>query len=164
MDFFIRNLSTLGPVGIKLPAPGTFGSLAGLILFCFLFWFSPLSPMGVMILFSVLFIVGIPLCTQAEILLGKEDPSEVIWDEFTSIPLVFVFCLDELNSFSVTKILFLLTMGFILFRIFDIAKPIGIKKLQNLPKGMGVMIDDLAAAFVSALILHALKTFPLSFL
>ena len=119
MDFFIRNLSTLGPVGTNLPAPGTFGSLAGLLAFCFLFWFSPLSPIGIIILFSVLFIVGIPLCTRAEVLLGKEDPPEVIWDEFTSIPLVFAFCLDELNSFSITKVLFFLTMGFILFRIFD---------------------------------------------
>ena len=164
MDFFIRNLSTLGPVGKNLPAPGTFGSLAGLVVFCFLFWFSPLSPIGIMILFSVLFIGGIPLCTRAEVLLGKEDPPEVIWDEFTAIPLVFVFCLDELNSFSITKVLFFLTMGFILFRIFDIAKPIGIKKLQNLPKGMGVMIDDLAAALISALLLYVLKTFSLSFL
>ena len=164
MDFFIRNLSTLGPIGKNLPAPGTFGSLAGLFFFCLLFWFSTLSPMGVMILFSVLFIVGIPLCTRAEVLLGKEDPPEVIWDEFTAIPLVFVFCLDELNSCSNTKILFFLTMGFILFRIFDIAKPVGIKKLQKLPKGMGVMIDDLAAALVSALLLYVLKTFPLSFL
>jgi phosphatidylglycerophosphatase A len=164
MDFFIRNLSTLGPVGTNLPAPGTFGSLAGLLAFCFLFWFSPLSPIGIMILFSVLFIVGIPLSTRAEVLLGKEDPPEVIWDEFTSIPLVFVFCLDELNSFSITKVLFFLTMGFILFRIFDIVKPIGIKKLQNLPNGMGVMIDDLAAALVSALLLYVIKTFPLSFL
>ena len=164
MDFFIRNLSTLGPVGTNLPAPGTFGSLAGLLAFCFLFWFSPLSPIGIMILFSVLFIVGIPLSTRAEVLLGKEDPPEVIWDEFTSIPLVFVFCLDELNSFSITKVLFFLTMGFILFRIFDIVKPIGIKKLKNLPNGMGVMIDDLAAALVSALLLYVIKTFPLSFL
>lgn len=164
MDFFIRNLSTLGPVGTNLPAPGTFGSLAGLLAFCFLFWFSPLSPIGIMILFSVLFIVGIPLSTRAEVLLGKEDPPEVIWDEFTSIPLAFAFCLDELNSFSITKVLFFLTMGFILFRIFDIVKPIGIKKLQNLPNGMGVMIDDLAAALVSALLLYVIKTFPLSFL
>ena len=76
MDFFIRNLSTLGPVGTNLPAPGTFGSLAGLVVFCFLFWFSPLSPIGIMILFSILFIAGIPLCTRAEVLLGKEDPPE----------------------------------------------------------------------------------------
>ena len=135
MDFFIRNLSTLGPVGMNLPAPGTFGSLAGLVVFCFLFWFSPLSPIGVMILFSVLFIGGIPLCTRAEVLLGKEDPPEVIWDEFTAIPLVFVFCLDELNSFSITKVLFFLTMGFILFRIFDIANLLELKSFKIYPKG-----------------------------
>ena len=163
MNFLIKTLSTLGPVGTRLPAPGTFGSLVGLFAFSFLFWFTPIPPIGIMVLFSLLFILGIPLCTRAEILLGKEDPPEVIWDEFTAIPLVFLFCLEELNSFSFIKTLYLLIMGFILFRIFDIRKPIGIRNLQHLPKGLGVMIDDLAAALVSACLLYLLKTFSLSF-
>ena len=164
MDFLIKTLSTLGPVGTRLPAPGTFGSLVGLFAFFFLFWFTPIPPIGIMVLFSTLFILGIPLCTRAEILLGKEDPPEVIWDEFTAIPLVFIFCLEEFkNSFSFNKTLFFLIMGFILFRIFDIRKPMGIRSLQRLPKGLGVMIDDLAAALLSACLLYLLKTFSLSF-
>jgi phosphatidylglycerophosphatase A len=91
------------------------------------------------------------------------DPPEVIWDEFTAIPLVFVFCLEELHSYTAIQLLFFLTLGFILFRIFDILKPLGIRTLQNLPKGLGVMIDDLAAALVSACVLYITKTFPLSF-
>jgi phosphatidylglycerophosphatase A len=74
-----------------------------------------------------------------------------------------VFCLEELHSLSATQLLFFLTLGFILFRIFDILKPLGIRTLQNLPKGLGVMIDDLAAALVSACVLYITKTFPLSF-
>jgi phosphatidylglycerophosphatase A len=163
MDFLIKNLSTLGPIGKSLPAPGTFGSLAGLLVFYFLLFFTTLSPILIISIFCALFVLGIPLCTRAEILLGKADPPEVIWDEFTAIPLVFVFCLEELHSFSATQLLFFLTLGFALFRIFDIVKPLGIRTLQNLPKGLGVMIDDLAAALISACILYITKTFPLSF-
>ena len=161
-DFLIRTLSTLGPVGTSLPAPGTFGSLIGLLVFTFLFWATSIPSLGIIILFFALFILGIPLCTRAEILLGKKDPPEVIWDEFTAIPLVYLFCLEELHSFSAHSV-FLLISGFILFRIFDIRKPFGIAELQKLPYGLGVMIDDLAAALISASLLYLVKTFPLSF-
>ena len=59
--------------------------------------------------------------------------------------------------------LVLVSLGFILFRIFDILKPFGIKRIQRLHGGIGIMIDDLVAALFSALILHFIGTFPLSF-
>jgi len=163
MDFLIKSLSTLGPLGCKLPAPGTFGSIAGILVFSALIWFTSIPPIYVVGIFVILFVLGIPLCTRAEILLKKSDPPEVIWDEFTAIPIVFIFCLEDLNLESLNRSLLFLSVGFILFRIFDIAKPIGIQRLQSLPKGLGVMIDDLAAALVSACLLYLLKTFPLSF-
>lgn len=163
MDFLIKSLSTLGPIGSKLPAPGTFGSIAGIGVFSALIWFTPISSIYIIGIFVILFVLGIPLCTYAEILLNKSDPPEVIWDEFTAIPIVFIFCLEDINPESLNRSLLFLCVGFILFRIFDIAKPIGIQKLQSLPKGLGVMIDDLAAALVSACLLYLFKTFPLSF-
>ncbi len=163
MDFLVKNLATLGPIGNSLPAPGTFGSLAGILVFYILFFFTAIPSIAIIFIFSVLFILGIPLCTRAETLLGKADPPEVIWDEFTAIPLVFIFCLEELSSFSFGQSLFLLVLGFILFRVFDIGKPLGIQSLQRLPRGLGVMIDDLAAALLSACLLYITKTFPLSF-
>ena len=95
--------------------------------------------------------------------MNQSDPSEVIWDEFCVIPFIFLF-LDETSlDPSHSQFYFWLTTGFILFRFFDILKPLGINKLQNLPKGWGVMTDDFAAALISALILGILQTFPLSF-
>ena len=150
MDHFLKFLSTLGPIGRNLPAPGTFGSFAGLFLFSFLIWFTSIPPIEIILFFFFLFILGIPLCSRAEILLKKADPPEVIWDEFTAIPLVFIFCLNEINPNTPNRTLFILTIGFVLFRIFDVAKPLGIRKLQSLPSGWGVMIDDFAAAMISA--------------
>ena len=163
MDLLIKSLSTLGPIGRNFPAPGTFGSIAGLLAFMSLIWFTSLSSINIIAGFLILFILGIPICTRAEILLEKADPPEVIWDEFTSIPIVFIFCLDEINPGSFNKSILFLSLGFVLFRTFDILKPFGIRKLQSLPMGIGVMIDDLAAALISACLLYFVKTFSLSF-
>ena len=153
MDWLVKNLSTLGPVGTKLPAPGTFGSLVGVSIFIFLIWLSIIPTYLILLSFLLLFFLGIPMCSRVEVLLGKADPPEVIWDEFTAVPLVYIFCIDELDS------VFILITGFVLFRIFDIAKPLGIRKLQLLPGGLGVMVDDLAAALCSACLLYFVKNF-----
>jgi len=44
--------------------------------------------------------------------------------------------------------------GVALFRLFDIAKPLGIRRLQELPGGWGIVIDDVAAALAACLVLH----------
>ena len=49
--------------------------------------------------------------------------------------------------------LYYIVFGFLLFRLFDIAKPYPINKLQNLPKGWGVMVDDLLAGAYAAIAL-----------
>ena len=157
MDWIIKNLCTLGPIGTKLPAPGTFGSIVGVLVFYILSIFSSLQPQQIIIFFLILFAIGIPLCSRVEVLLSKTDPPEVIWDEFTAVPFVYLFCLDSLDSYII------IITGFILFRFFDIVKPIGIRKIQHLSAGLGVMLDDLAAACCSACLLYLFKTFALSF-
>ena len=47
--------------------------------------------------------------------------------------------------------------GFALFRLFDIAKPLGIRRLQDLPGGWGVVVDDVAAALAACATLHAAR-------
>ena len=74
MDFLIKSLSTLGPIGSKLPAPGTFGSIACILVFSILIWFTSISSIYILSFFVILFVLGIPLCTHAEIVLNKSDP------------------------------------------------------------------------------------------
>lgn len=163
MNKAVLGLATLGPLGQKLPAPGTFGSVAGLAVFGILVMLAGLSPWLVSLLFLPLFLLGIPLCTKAEKILGKSDPSEIIWDEFTVIPFVFLFIPDKFGSENQIESCAWLLAGFLIFRFFDILKPLGIKRLQALSGGMGVMIDDFVAALFSSVTLFAAKTFPLSF-
>lgn len=163
MQKVIVFLATLGPVGQKCPAPGTFGSLMGLITVVVLTHITELSLWQIGMLFIPLLIIGIPLCTKAEEILGKTDPGEIIWDEFTAIPLVYI-CLPESISEEISwKLLLWLILGFLLFRAFDILKPLGISRIQNFHKGLGVMCDDALAAVYSTIILYLTYTFSLSF-
>ena len=121
----------------------------------------PLLTIG--FLFIPLILVGIPICTEAEKSIGRSDPGEVIWDEFASIPLVYVGLPASISLVNPREMLFWLIVGFIYFRIFDIIKPLGIKRIQYIGKGLGVMIDDVLAAVYAAGLLHLTFTFSLSF-
>jgi len=95
--------------------------------------------------------VAVALCGEAEIRLEKQDPGEVILDEFVAIPLCFLGWPALLAAMPAWGALI---AGFALFRLFDIVKPLGISRLQALPGGWGVVIDDTAAALVSCATLH----------
>jgi phosphatidylglycerophosphatase A len=164
MNRVILFLATLGPVGTKLPAPGTMGSLAGLFIYVFMTLFLGWSALLVALSFLPLFLLGIPLCSRAEILLDRSDPGEVIWDEFTVIPIVFLPLFDLWEIPPTKETLFWILFGFALFRFFDVTKPWIIHHAQRLPRGWGVMIDDLLAAIAAGLVLWVSRTFSLSFL
>ena len=154
MDRLILFAATLGPIGRKLPAPGTFGSLAGLLVFWLLIFPANIEPLFVLSAFAILGLCAIPVCGKAEILLSKEDPKEVILDEFVAQPLVFDWSFPAFFAVrSPAEHLLLLAAGFALFRFFDILKPLGIKRLQEIGGGIGVVADDLSAAFAVSLLL-----------
>ena len=150
-------LATLGPLG-RLPAPGTWGSAAGL-----LWWWLLVRPiadrhgLGHQVAFCLLVVLAaVCICGVAAHLLGRKDPPEVVLDEAACMPLVFV----GLGQASLPWVL----VGFLLFRLLDIAKPLGIARLQSLPSGLGVVADDLAAALLANACLHLLQVFPGSLL
>ena len=150
------GLATLGPLGTSCPAPGTFGSLAGALAFLGLVEWSHLSTSIILWGFTLFALLAIPICSVAERILCKRDPGEVIIDEFVAMPLVFwgvsdIFTITEGTLEKLT----LAGAGFVLFRVFDIWKPLGINRLQSLPKGLGVVVDDLGAASAAGLCLWA---------
>jgi phosphatidylglycerophosphatase A len=134
-------------------APGTFGSLVGLLWFYLLlrtgnFWFYLLGTVLGLAL-------SVWLCGKAERILNQTDPGSIVLDEITAMPLCFVLWLAipwfQRHELPVPNWPFI-TMIFILFRVFDIAKPWPIRRTQKLPGGWGVTVDDaLAAVYVSAL-------------
>ncbi|MDO8541290.1 MAG: phosphatidylglycerophosphatase A [Opitutaceae bacterium] len=146
----IVGWATLGPLGRRLPAPGTWGSLAGLLYFTIAF--AGVGVFGNLILSALGAYVAVAVCGEAEVRLGARDPGEIVLDEVVAMPLCFL-AWQLLPSAWPNWLIFL--AGFALFRLFDITKPFGIRRLQNLPGGWGVVADDLAAALAACLALHA---------
>jgi phosphatidylglycerophosphatase A len=151
----VLAVATLGPLGRRRRAPGTWGAAAGLLYFTVLFWplgFWPWSALW-MLLFSLPGLyLAVALCGEAEFRLGRRDPGEVILDEFMVMPLCFLGWAGLATQWPAWAIFL---AGFLLFRLFDIAKPLGIRRLQDLPGGWGIVSDDVAAALAACAVLHA---------
>lgn len=143
--------ATLGPIGRKLPAPGTWGSVAGLMYFT-VFFAGRFGLVGTLLLTVLASYFAVALCGEAEFRLGRKDPGEVILDEFVAMPLCFLGWERLVGPVPAWGVFI---AGFALFRLFDITKPFGIKKLQDLPAGWGVVVDDLVAALAACATMHA---------
>ena len=96
---------------------------------------------------------AVAICGEAEERLQKKDPGEVILDEFVAMPLCFLGWPTLIAGAPVPAWAVGLA-GFALFRVFDILKPFGIARLQSLRAGLGVVVDDLAAALAAGGVMH----------
>jgi phosphatidylglycerophosphatase A len=141
-------------MGRHLPAPGTWGSLAGLLYFAV--FFSHASIGANLVASALGAVVAAWICGEAEVKIGRKDPGEVILDEFVAIPLCFLGWRAWLTAWPAWAALL---AGFALFRFFDILKPLGISRLQRLRGGWGVVIDDTAAALAACATLHVVAWF-----
>lgn len=140
-------LATIFGLG-NLNAPGTWGSAVGLLFYALLF-----EGMGLLryVVFAAVFIyLAIGICDSAERHLKMRDPGKIILDEFVAMPVCFLPLAT--HSFSIWGII----AGFAIFRFFDIKKPLGINKVQDLSGGLGCVADDIAAAFATTIILNLL--------
>ncbi len=152
-----RLLTSCFGLGLLPVAPGTWGSLPPVLVFVLLCYFST-SAVLTSIVMAALALAGSIICVKCApaviALSGKTDPREVVVDEVagqavTYLPVRF-FLAGVLSS---SQILGITLLGFFLFRFFDIVKPWPIRKLEALPKGWGILADDLLAGVYSAIVL-----------
>ena len=144
MTALALRLATLGPIGTRLPAPGTWGSLVAVIAGYFI-----LSQGWFWLAFATLaaLFLGIWAADQYEAHSGKKDASEVIIDEVAGQWSVLLVAPLSLEGFLA---------AFLLFRFFDILKPFPINKADAIKGGIGVMADDMVAGFFAGVGLIAL--------
>ncbi|MEO1202817.1 MAG: phosphatidylglycerophosphatase A [Pseudomonadota bacterium] len=130
--------------GLAPRAPGTVGSLPGVLLF----WLTLDFGLYVQLLVAAaLFLAGIWLCGESARRIGVHDHGGIVWDEITGMYLTLFLAPVSVPGFLA---------AFLAFRLFDIVKPWPIRDLDHrLRGGLGIMLDDVAAA-VYALILLAL--------
>ncbi len=133
--------------GLVRPAPGTAGTLLALPMF----WFAypRLPDWGFLLLLVALLALGSWACARTGRALGVHDHGGMVIDEIVAFLLV-LFMLPREPVWE--------AFGFVLFRLFDILKPIPIRYYDRTMKsGFGVMFDDLIAAFYTLLVLAAWK-------
>jgi phosphatidylglycerophosphatase A len=126
-------------------APGTVGTIVGL-LFCF---FLSGADMLYAALFQILFIIfAIWIANEAERLLGKKDPGCIVIDEMAGIMVTLLGL--PFNAVSVIS-------GFFIFRFLDIIKPFPIRTIENkFSGGAGIVMDDVAAGIIGNCLLRVI--------
>lgn len=141
MNFLIVSLSTFFYIGYLPGIPGTYGSLAGLLIF----FLVNKSPAIYFLISFALLVCGFLTCGVAERLLRKKDPSCIVIDEVAGMLLALLFLPADIK---------VVIIAFVIFRILDSLKPYPAGKLQNLKGSFGIMSDDLIAAFYTNIILQ----------
>jgi len=132
--------------GLSPVAPGTVGSLVGVLLFWFM---APLATGLYAAIIVVMFFAGIFICGQTARDMGAVDPGSIVYDEIVGF-LVAMFLIPADWRWILA--------GFIIYRVFDIWKPYPIHLVeQKLGLGGGIMADDVVAGLYTLAILHLAK-------
>jgi len=129
-------------------APGTWGSLEGVVLAAAIHWTIPIWERGIIAGLAILFsVVGVWAASRSAALSGDSDPSKVVIDEIAGQ----LLCLVWIPVTGVS-----LLAGFLLFRCFDIVKPAPARQSESLPGGWGIMADDWIAGLYAGGVLALL--------
>ncbi|MBK7938878.1 MAG: phosphatidylglycerophosphatase A [Lewinellaceae bacterium] len=146
-DFYKLIASGFGSGWLPL-APGTWGAAVAAVMVIPLM---QLEPSVTRLILTVLIVVFSLICAKAvDVFAGEweEDPRHVVADEMVGMWLTLVgLPLNLLN----------IGLGFLLFRFFDIAKPLGIRRMEAIPGGWGVVLDDVLAGVYANILLQVLN-------
>ncbi len=147
MNIFAKYLVTLFGIGFIPFAPGTLGSICAIFV-----WYLSITFLNIYFFYLILILVFLSSFKLVDIYINfkkKEDPPEVIIDEFIgqSLPLIFLL------HFNIFEVL----LAFCAFRFFDIYKLYPVNKAENMEGSKGVIVDDIVAGIYSLVIVMALK-------
>ena len=134
-------------IGLVSPAPGTIGGLWGLPL-AILIGHLPSTSQQVVAIAALGLLSAVVCDVAAQALGGSGDPQAIVLDEVVALPVVFLG-IGERNAM-------VWLAGWLLFRLFDIAKPPPVGHAERLPGGWGIVADDLVAAGFACASLHGL--------
>ena len=141
--FLIRLIATGFFSGYSVIAPGTAGTAVALVIYCLL------PPLGVVAWSTILLgsiLVGVYVSTEGEKAWGK-DPGYVVIDEIAGFFVTVCFLPQSVLMGIV---------AFFLFRVLDIIKPPPARQAESLPRGWGIVMDDVFAGIYGNLILRGL--------
>ena len=142
MSALLQALATLGPVGYFPVAPASAASAVVVLIG----WFIPPSSLPVALaLIAAGAAVAVWASGEAEKTLGH-DAKSIVADEVVGQSLALLLVPRAPIGFAA---------AFVLFRLFDVWKPLGVRGLQRLPGGYGVVADDVGAGLIACAAFHA---------
>ncbi len=138
-NLLVSFIATFGFVGYIPLGPGTFAALLTTLILYFL------NPSFLLVLegLGLVFFSGWVASARYSKLTNKMDPGEVVIDEVAGLITAVLF-LPRIN-------ILYLVLAFVLFRLYDIIKPFGIKKVEKIGNGLGIMLDDEIAGIYAGL-------------
>jgi len=140
-------VATCAHVGYAPVAPGTFGSLVALVFYYLIRrQQSSAFELGAI---AVIAVIGLWSATEAEHHFGGIDPGPVVIDEV--VGMLMTLALHPVNIWGAIA-------GFFIFRVLDIVKPWPARRLELLPGGFGVVLDDMMAGVYGNLLVWGLVT------
>ena len=138
------TLGTFLGAGFLKPGPGTYGSIAALLLWYVAAHTLNPSPLALAIATAIaalaVTLIGIPAATIVARESGREDPGHVVIDEVAGQLIALIAIPADWRHAA---------LSLLLFRLFDILKPPPIRQLERLPGGTGIMLDDVAAGLLA---------------
>ncbi|MBV9622363.1 MAG: phosphatidylglycerophosphatase A [Acidobacteria bacterium] len=147
-------IATFFGIGRLRPGPGTWASLAAILIWVAITRSMPIFLVkGLLAFLAVLAVaIGIPAATRVARASGLKDPQYVVIDEVAGQWIALLLAPPSWKT---------LLAGFILFRGFDILKPPPVQQLERLPEGAGIVADDVAAGLYAMLGMQLLLHFRL---
>jgi phosphatidylglycerophosphatase A len=142
-------VATFFGAGRMRPGPGSWGSAATVLLWWALSFAIPQTwqAISAVVLAGLAVAVGIPAATRVSRATGIKDPQFVVIDEVAGQLIALIAAPVSWKT---------LLAGFILFRGFDISKPPPIRRLEQLPEGIGIVVDDVGAGIYALLVMQVL--------
>jgi phosphatidylglycerophosphatase A len=134
MNRLIMIVATGGYVGLLPKAPGTWGSLAALLPWLLV---KDLALVPYLAVLAAVFVIGFFAAGSAEKILDRPDAGAIVIDEILGMFITLTVAPDHPAAWF---------LGFILFRLFDIAKPFPVSWFdRRIHGGIGIMMDDVVA-------------------
>ena len=151
-SFFPRMIATVGFLGYSPVAPGTMGSLAAALVFFLLPSYLSVWPfaLGLLLLLVISVWAAHQMAAPKSAAAGKIDPQEVVIDEVMGMAVTLAFVPLDLK---------IIGLGFLLFRLFDVTKPFPARRMEKLPGGWGIVMDDVVAGIYANVVLRIILRF-----
>jgi len=145
-------VATFFGAGYLKPGPGTWASIAAALLWIATAWWFHPSRDGLLLILGcgivLALVLGVPAATIAERESGGHDPGFVVIDEVIGQWIALLFCPPDWAHGLI---------ALILFRIFDITKPFPVRRLERLPRGWGIVFDDVGAGLYALVVASLLR-------